>query len=69
MVVPAEVADHVVPHKGNVRAFFYGKLQSLCNECHSGLKRKEEQTGYRTEIGIDGYPIDERHPFNASGKQ
>ncbi len=27
-------ADHVEPHKGNLMAFWNGKLQSLCKKCH-----------------------------------
>lgn len=38
----ADVADHVVPHKGDLHAFHYGELQSLCHACHSGRKQRED---------------------------
>jgi 5-methylcytosine-specific restriction endonuclease McrA len=63
-VVPATDADHVVPHKGNEWAFWYGDLQSLCGLCHWIVKQKEEKRGYRSDIGIDGWPTDPRHPAN-----
>jgi len=61
-VVPATDADHVVPHKGNEWAFWYGELQSLCGPCHWSVKQKEEKRGYRSDIGVDGWPIDHKHP-------
>ena len=63
-VVPATDADHVVPHKGNEWAFWFGDLQSLCGPCHWSVKQKEEKRGYRSDIGIDGWPTDPRHPAN-----
>ena len=63
-VVPATDADHVVPHKGNEWAFWFGELQSLCGLCHRSVKQKEERRGYRTDIGINGWPTDPRHPAN-----
>jgi hypothetical protein len=63
-IVPATDADHIVPHKGNEWAFWYGKLQSLCGPCHRSVKQKEEKRGYRSDIGIDGWPTDPRHPAN-----
>jgi len=44
----ASVADHIVPHRGNVEAFWTGALQSLCGTCHSSLKQRQERAG---EIG------------------
>jgi hypothetical protein len=63
-VVPAEVADHVTPHKGDEQAFFGGPLQSVCSACHDTIKRQQEHRGYHTAIGIDGNPIDPHHPWN-----
>jgi hypothetical protein len=34
-------------------------------DCHNSAKRIEEGRGYSTEIGIDGMPIDRRHPGRA----
>lgn len=63
-VVPATVVDHVEPHHGDWMAFCMGKLQSLCEPCHKATKRQIELHGYRIDIGLDGYPLDPRHPFN-----
>ena len=66
-VVPATDADHIVPHKGDERAFWFGELQSLCGSCHQSVKQKEEKRGYRSDIGVDGWPTDPRHPANKQG--
>lgn len=62
LVVPATIVDHVQPHRGNWTAFRTGALQSLCKSCHDSDKRLEELRGYSTEIGLDGWPVDRRHP-------
>jgi 5-methylcytosine-specific restriction enzyme A len=67
-VAPAEVADHVVPHKGDYQSFWFGDLQSLCRNCHESVKKQEEGRGYSTEIGIDGWPTDPAHPANKREK-
>jgi len=42
-LVPSEVVDHVVPHKGNTDLFWdEGNLQALCKWCHDSLKRRVE---------------------------
>lgn len=60
----ATVVDHVEPHKGDVRKFWFGKLQSLCKPCHDRDKRLIELRGYSPVIGQDGWPIDPNHPAN-----
>ena len=62
LVVPATVADHVEPHGGNYQRFKFGALQSLCEGCHNSSKRMIEGRGYSPEIGVDGWPVDRRHP-------
>lgn len=62
MVVPAEVCDHVERHGGDWGKFRYGALQSLCRDCHDSAKRVIEARGYSVEIGLDGWPVDPRHP-------
>jgi 5-methylcytosine-specific restriction protein A len=66
VVTPANVADHIEPHHGNPMMFWFGKLQSLCSTHHSGdkaaLERGASVKGFKTDIGLDGYPIDKRHP-------
>jgi 5-methylcytosine-specific restriction endonuclease McrA len=66
--VPATIVDHVVPHKGDLTLLLRGELQSLCDNCHSAGKQYEEHHGYRRDVGIDGWPIDERHPVHRSRK-
>ena len=61
-VVPATVADHIIPHKGNERLFWEGELQSLCATHHSASKQQAEKHGFYNDIGPDGWPLDPRHP-------
>jgi 5-methylcytosine-specific restriction enzyme A len=63
---PATVADHIVPHNGDLHLFLMGDLQSLCGPHHSGAKQSAERAGveYSSEVGPDGLPIDPRHPAN-----
>ena len=60
--VPATIADHVEPHRGDWNAFRLGKLQSLCDHHHSQTKQRIERDGYDRTIGIDGLPISPNHP-------
>ena len=60
--VPAVVADHVIPHRGDINLFWTGRLQSLCAPCHDTLKRQQETRGWMDGVGIDGMPLDRRHP-------
>ena len=62
LVAPATVVDHVEPHKGDWDKFVLGKLQSLCKPCHDSTKKMIELRGYSTEIGVDGWPVDPKHP-------
>lgn len=63
-VTAATVVDHVVPHRGDPAMFWKGELQSMCEFHHSSSKQREEYYGYSTEIGIDGLPVDPKHPHN-----
>jgi hypothetical protein len=63
---PAQLADHVHPHRGDWNAFRTGKLQSLCWSCHSSTKQLIDLHGYDPRVGIDGLPIDPRHPVYGS---
>ena len=64
-VTSAEVVDHIKPHKGDESLFFdFDNTQSLCASHHNSAKQSEERLGYSTEIGLDGYPVDPRHPRN-----
>jgi 5-methylcytosine-specific restriction enzyme A len=61
-ITPATVADHVPAHKGDYNLFLTGPIRSLCKACHDGLSGLHK--GYSLAISEDGYPLDERHPFN-----
>lgn len=63
-VVPATVADHIIPHRGDSDLFWTGALQSLCDSHHSSAKQREEVRGYSDAVGDDGWPVDPRHPAN-----
>lgn len=47
-IVPATVADHIVPHQGDRVAFFTGELASLCKSCHDSRKAMMEHQGDHT---------------------
>jgi len=64
MITTAKVADHVIPHRGDYMLFWFGELQSLCSEHHSSSKQQLEHKGFVGDIGCDGFPIDDKHPFN-----
>jgi hypothetical protein len=64
LAVPATIADHVVPHRGDWIAFLTAPLQSLCKTCHDSDKRLFELRGYNRDIGSDGWPLDPEHPAN-----
>ena len=61
-IEPATVVDHVVPHRGDVNAFFLGELQSLCAYCHDKFKQQQECRGFMSGAGLDGMPLDPNHP-------
>jgi 5-methylcytosine-specific restriction protein A len=66
VVTLAVIADHVIPHHGDQQLFWFGELQSLCSDCHKSSKAQLEGKGYVKDIGVDGYPVDAAHPFNAT---
>jgi 5-methylcytosine-specific restriction enzyme A len=67
LTTAATVADHVVPHRGDLDLFHHGELQSLCAPCHDAGKARQERGGYDSACDLDGYPIDPEHPANRSG--
>jgi 5-methylcytosine-specific restriction enzyme A len=45
-VVPATVVDHVVPHRGNQRLFWYeGNWAPACKPCHDAKTAREGRWG------------------------
>ena len=65
-LVPATVVHHKVKHEGDVEIFFSGPFECLCKHCHDADAQQEERRGYSSAIGLDGWPVDERHPANAA---
>ncbi len=64
-VTAGEVADHVIPHKGDEVMFWTGELQTLCAPCHNGPKQLIEKRGYDTRVSaLTGWPEDPKHPAN-----
>lgn len=63
----ASVVDHIEPHGGDPALFWSpDNWQSLCPSCHSGTKRIADTKGYSQAAGVDGLPLDFRHPWNLS---
>jgi 5-methylcytosine-specific restriction protein A len=61
VVEAASVADHIIPHRGDEKLFWFGELQSLCTPHHNRSKQQLETRGYHSDIGIDGWPLDPGH--------
>src|SRR6516165_6898908 len=55
-VMPAEIVHHVEPHDGNVAAFWFGELQSLCRDHHEKLHGRN----LKVQIGEDGWPVQQQ---------
>ena len=49
----------------DVNKFWFGKVQSLCADCHNNAKQFVEHHGYRNDVGLDGWPLDANHPAYA----
>jgi 5-methylcytosine-specific restriction protein A len=65
IIMPATVADHRTPHRGDIALFFDpANLQSLCAPCHDIDKGHIEAHGFSKAVGADGYPTDPKHPIN-----
>jgi len=65
--VVATIADHIVPHKGDLGRFFdRGNLQSLCKPCHDNHKQAQDRhaDGLLRGAGLDGRPLDLAHPWH-----
>jgi hypothetical protein len=61
--VPATVAHHIEPHRGDYTVFKLSPLRSLCKACHDSLDHHGNRPRYPTNA--DGSPSDPRHPWNA----
>lgn len=65
LTVAATVADHVVPHKGDLHRFWHGELQSLCKRCHDSRKARIERSGVDVGCDASGVPLDPAHHWRA----
>lgn len=63
-IVPATVANHMQPHRGDWNLFISGPLQSLCAPCHDKDVQEIESKGFSTAVAEDGWPSDGSHPAN-----
>jgi len=51
IVRPCQCVDHIIPHKGDPVLFWdENNWQSLCNPCHNGPKRREEEAARRAQL-------------------
>jgi 5-methylcytosine-specific restriction protein A len=63
-IVPATVAHHIKPHKGNEQLFFDpDNLASSCKPCHDGIEQSIERLGYEKGCDVEGRPLDPCHPW------
>ena len=52
---PAQCVDHIIPHRGDPVLFWDQRnWQSLCNPCHNGPKRREEEAARRAHVNARG---------------
>ena len=67
-ITPANVVDHIVPHRGD-QALFWDRSnwQSLCAEHHNRDKRIIEAGGVVPGCDADGIPHHRRDEWMASG--
>jgi 5-methylcytosine-specific restriction protein A len=56
-VTVAEVVDHIIPHKGDMKLFWDTKNWSaLCKWHHDSVKQREENGKEIRAVGLDGVP-------------
>ena len=54
-IVPANVVDHIVPHRGDQERFWNeANWQALCAPCHDGPKRRQENAERRPQTIYGG---------------
>lgn len=61
-ITPAEVVDHIEPHRGKHSKFYdESNLQSLCKQCHDRHKQRQEKRGVLVGNDLNGIPLDPSH--------
>lgn len=64
-VEAATVVDHKIPHRGDQKLFWdEANWQALCKPHHDATKQAEDVRGFSNEVGLDGWPMDAKHPAN-----
>lgn len=64
-ITEATVVDHIIPHKGDPELFWdENNWASLCADCHNSSKQSQEKRGYSSDVGMNGWPLDDNHPAN-----
>jgi len=64
--MPANVVDHITPHRGNKSLFFNVRnLQSMLKRCHDKYKQSQEKGGSGFMQGCDeqGNPLSAAHDW------
>lgn len=58
-IVPAEVVDHIAPHKGDEGRFFDAhNLMSVSKKVHDTVCQQMECGTWGPPTGVDGWPIE-----------
>jgi 5-methylcytosine-specific restriction endonuclease McrA len=64
-VTPSTVVNHRKAHRGCWTLFKdTTNWQALCKPCHDSEGQSIDKRGHSNRIGIDGWPVDDKHPFN-----
>jgi 5-methylcytosine-specific restriction enzyme A len=70
-IVEATVCDHKIPPRGDEKLFWdMDNLDGLCLDHHNSSKQQiEKSKGFIRDIGADGFPVDDNHPFNVASRK
>jgi hypothetical protein len=49
--------------------FWFGALESLCNDCHAKVHGRPVKLPYRRDIDPDGWPADFMHPVHVEERR
>jgi len=55
--------DHKMPIAKGGNPYSYDNLQTLCISCHSKKTGSRDKKRVTSECGVDGIPIDPKHPW------
>jgi 5-methylcytosine-specific restriction enzyme A len=64
-IKPADVVDHITPHKGDMKLFWdRANWQAMNKQCHDSYKKQLELSGTINGCDADGMPVDPSHHWN-----